>query len=342
MDPGLFNYLDRLFNYCQLIAGVPPQVGGTGTMEGVETAKGQKQMLDQALGSLGDIYDQIKIEHASSGQNAIECLQQNMQYTGSIWQVIEENGSAFRNNYVHLDEMQGRVRVKANTDEGLPMSPEQKRAWIQNMMDMAEKNPVAQAWFDIPSNQELASQYIGMPDSVTPGAAQRSKTLQDIRKLLSSQPIPQIGPDGQPAMDDDGTPMLKPSIAPNKWVEDYNILEDTVRQFCSENSDLKQSNPAGWANVIAFYRLSMQYQFEVMAWTNQQQAKAKEAGAPQGKDANPVIQQMEAKMLAQAADAVDNLHEMSHLPPAVTKGTINGQVSASKELVEAVRKSIGE
>ena len=68
MDAGLFNYLDRLWNYCQIISGIPPQVSGTGTTPGVETGKGQKQMLDQAMGPLSDVYDSMKDEHASAGQ----------------------------------------------------------------------------------------------------------------------------------------------------------------------------------------------------------------------------------------------------------------------------------
>lgn len=35
------------------------------------------------------------------------------------------------------------------------MSPEQKREWINNMIKMAKENPIAQAWFDVPGNQEL-------------------------------------------------------------------------------------------------------------------------------------------------------------------------------------------
>ncbi len=340
LDPGLFSYLDRLFNYCQLIAGVPPQVGGIGTQAGVETAKGQKQMLDQAMGALGDIYGFIKVEHAEAGQNAIECLQKNMQYTGSLWSVIEENGSEFRNNYVHLDEMQGRIRVKANTDEGLPMTPTQKRQWVENMMEMAKDNPVIQAWFDIPSNQEMAAEIVGMPGSVTPGSAQRSKTLQDIRKLLQSGPLPAVGPNGQPQIDDDGTAKMMPSLAPNKWVEDYNMLLDTVRQFCAENCDVKDSNPDGWSNVVAYYRLAMQYQSEVQGVMNKLQADAQRAAQPPSKDSDPTIQAMEARLLQQAADAVDNLHELSHVPPALTKNMINGQVSASKELVDTVTKVV--
>jgi hypothetical protein len=343
LDPGLFNYLDRLWNYCQLISGVPPQVGGTGTMQGVETAKGQKQMLDQAMGSLGDIYDAIKTEHAEAGQNAIECLQQNMSYTGSLWSVIEENGSEFRNNYVHLDEMQGRVRVKANTDEGLPLSPEQKRDWIQNMLELAEKNPVAQAWFDETANQQLANDYIGLPGSVSPGASQRSKTLQDVGKLLQAgenarQPMYQIGPDGRVVMDSDGMPMIKPPVAPEKWVEDYTILKPTVAEFCRENCDVKGKNPVGWAYVIAFYRLACQYEAQVQGEQNKLKMQAEQAGQPPPPKPDPVIQQVEAEGLKQAMGAVDRLAQQGSMPPLGPSASIAGQVSANRELVDSVAK----
>lgn len=343
LDPGLFSYLDRLWNYCQLISGVPPQVGGTGTMAGVETAKGQKQMLDQALGSLGVIWDNVKTEHANAGQNAIECLQKNMQYTGNLWNVIEENGSAFRNNYVHMDEMQGRVRVYPNTDEGLPMSPDQKRAWCENILEMAGENPAAQAWLDVPSNQELLSRYWGLPGSVTPGSAQQSKTLQDIRTLLqpNAKPTPMMDPKtGQPVMDSDGTMRLRPSLPPSKWVEDYPLLKSTVMEFCQNNSDLRFSNPVGWQNIIAYYRLACQYEAEVAGENNKLQMQAKEAAAPPTPEANPAVQQLEASLIQQTADAVDNLHQISHIPPALTGGTATAQVAASKELVDTAEKML--
>jgi hypothetical protein len=340
MDPGLMNYLDRLWNYCQIISGIPPQVSGTGTTPGVETGKGQKQMLDQAMGPLGDIYDAIKDEHAAAGQNAIECLQVNMAYTGSIWQVIEENGSEFRNNYVHLDEMQGRVRVKANTDEGLPMTPEQKRQWCETIMEMAEKqNPAAIAWLDETANQQLLNDYWGLPGSVAPGAAQRSKTLQDIRRLLQTPPTPKIGPNGMQMTDpDDGTPMFSPSIAPNKWVEDYDILLPTIDQFCAENCDVKQQNPLGWANVIAFKRLAIDYQASVESYKEKLKGEIGRAGAPPPPQPNPTVQQMEAAALQDAMGALGNLSRQSAMPPLGPSASIAGQVSAGRELVDKVAK----
>lgn len=342
LDPGLFAYLDRLWNYCQIISGVPPQVSGTGTTPGVETGKGQKQMLDQAMGPLGDIYDSIKEEHAAAGQNAIECLQANMKYTGSLWSVIEENGSEFRNNYVHLDEMQGRVRVKASTDEGLPMSPEQKRAWCETIMEMAEKqNPAAIAWLDETANQQLLNDYWGLPGSVAPGAAQRSKTLQDIRRLLQAPPIPKIGPNGQQMVDpDDGTPMFTPSIAPNKWVEDYGILLPTIDQFCAANCDVKDQNPQGWANIIAYKKLALEYQSQVQGYMAKLKMQAQKEGQPQPPAPNPTIQALEARLLQQAGDAADQLHEFAHVP--ITAKTTSAPVQAAKELIDTVTKVMGK
>jgi len=341
MDPGLMNYLDRLWNYCQIISGIPPQVSGTGTTPGVETGKGQKQMLDQAMGPLGDIYDSIKDEHAAAGQNAIECLQVNMKYTGSLWQVIEENGSEFRNNYVHLDEMQGRVRVKANTDEGLPMTPEQKRQWCETIMEMAEKqNPAALAWLDETANQQLLNDYWGLPGSVAPGAAQRSKTLQDIRRLLQTPPTPKIGPNGMQMTDpDDGTPMFNPSIAPNKWVEDYTILLPTIDQFCAENCDVKQQNPLGWQNIIAFKRLALDYEAQVASYKEKLKGEIGRAGAPPPPQPNPTVQQLEAAALDDAMAALANLRQQAAVP--ITTPKLSGApVQAAKELVDKVSKFI--
>ena len=343
MDPGLVNYLDRLWNYCQIISGIPPQVSGTGTTPGVETGKGQKQMLDQAMGPLGDIYDAMKEEHATAGQNAIECLQANMKYTGSLWRVIQENGSPFRQNYVHLDEMQGRVRVKASTDEGLPMSPEQKRQWCENLMEMAEKqNPAALAWLDEVSNQQLLNDYWGLPGSISPGSAQRSKTLQDIRRLLQSPPVKKIGSDGNQAIDPaDGTPVFMPSIAPDKWVEDYTILLPTVEQFCRENDDVKGQNPLGWQNVIAYKKLALEYESQVQGYMNKLKMQAAKEGQPPPPTPNPAIQAMEAKLLGQASDAADMLSAAGKVP-ITTPQLSPAPVQANKELIDTVETVMGK
>ena len=341
LDPGLFNYLDRLWNYCQIFSGVPPQVSGTGTTEGVETAKGQKQMLDQALGTLGVIWDNVKDEHAAAGQNAIECLQANMQYTGSLWKVIQENGSEFRNNYVHLDEMQGRIRVYAQTDEGLPMSPEQKRAFWQQTMDLANKEPegAAAELLKIPTNQQLAFNAIGMAEAVAPGAAARSKTLQVIGKLLQGKPLPMMQANGQPVLDDDGTPRMKPSIAPDKWIEDYPQLETTILEFTSENDDLKTTNPLGWINIIAYYRLAIEYAAQVDVWKAKLTLSVKMAGAPPPKQPDASIQAAQQDILTHAVPMIDRLTQIAMTPPLPKGTSLTPQYQAAKEIVDTATKA---
>lgn len=339
IDSNIFNYLDRLWSFCQLIAGIPPQVFGGGTQEGVETAKGQQQMLDQALGKLGIYWDNVKEEHAMAAQNAIECLQANMEYTGDLRNVIEENGSEFRNNYIHMDEMKGKVRIYPDTDEGLPMSPEQKREWWNNAVKMAtDEHPLYKAFMMDPLNQETAMAYAGASEGVIPGAAQRSKTQQDIQKLLSSKPTPKMGPNGQPVLDDDGTPLLMPSFDPNKWTEDYMILKEEVEHFCQENSDVRQSNPMGWQNIIAFYRLACQYETEVKMSQAKMELAVAQASKPAPPGMPPDAQRATQELARVSTDAVDNLVRLSKLPPLGKTQSITGQVAASKEIVDAAEK----
>lgn len=337
-EPSVFNYQDRLINFCQLLSGVPPQVFGAGTTEGVETAKGQKQMLDQALGKLGVDWSLIKEEHAIAAQNAVECAQQNKKLMGEVWNVIGENGSEFRNNYVHLDELNGNVRVYEQVDDGLPMSPEQEREWWQNMMDNAEKNPIAQAFMDEPTNQETAAARTGVRDAVVPGAAQRAKTLQDIYTLLSSAPTPQVDPaTGAQKIGDDGEPMWSPSIAPDKWMEDYPKLKKTMYAYAAENSDVKKTNPKGWLNFISYFQLACEYEVEVESYKAGNALKIHQAGAPKPPQADPNMQAAKADLLATAKGEVDRLHELSLLPPLGQNGSISGQVSAGGKILDLAK-----
>ena len=57
--------------------------------------------------------------------------------------------------------VQGRVRVKANTDEGLPMSPEQKRAWCESIMEMAEKQKRGHILVDLDGTLAIYNGYVG-------------------------------------------------------------------------------------------------------------------------------------------------------------------------------------
>lgn len=341
-EPAMFTYQDRLMSLCQLLACISPQVFGGGTQKGVETAKGQQQQLEQALGILGVDWSLIKEETAAASQLAIECLIRNKELCGDIWDVIEERGSEFRNNYVHLNELQGKVRVYEQIDEGLPLTAEQRRAWWQNALDNVEKNPVYQAMMDDPTNQETAAAATGVSDLVVPKAAARSKTLQDIYKLFQQKPVPEMDPKtGMQAKGPDGELLWTPSFAPDKWIEDYVELKATMIQYGQENCDLKADQPLGWLNFIAYYRLACQYEVEVESFHASNKLKIQQAGQPappQFPPPDPNIQAAKLELLKSAKPEIDRLAELSQLPPLGKNQSIAGQVSAGKELIDTAVK----
>ena len=331
LDPQIFQYRQQLITEAQLIAGIPPQVPGTGTLPGVETAKGQQQMLDQALGVLDIYWDAMKTEQAEAAQNAIECLQASMQYVGDIYSVIEDEGSEFRNNYVRMQDMQGRVRVYPAIDQGLPRSASQVREWWTNAIDNAEKNPVYQAILDIPENQEQAIAAVGVEGLVTPNAAMRSKTLEDIKNLLGAEPIP--------TKDQQGNVVWQPTVSPNKDTDDFKIQQQTVKRFCQTNSDYQTQNPKGWANLMAYLRLSYQFETEIGMEVGQRGLKVKQASTPPGPQPSPQEKEALQVILQDASAAVQNLASIGATPPLPKGSSLQAQVSANKEIVDAALKA---
>ena len=86
--------------------------------------------------------------------------------------------------------LQGNVHAYPDTDQGFPITAAELRQRWMDLMEAAARNPMAQAIFDDPSNQEQAATALGVPGMTVPGAAMRSKVLQNIDKLIQSQPIP--------------------------------------------------------------------------------------------------------------------------------------------------------
>jgi hypothetical protein len=177
-------------------------------------------------------------------------------------QVILERGSEFRNDYIRLDDLQGSVHAYADTDQGLPVTAAELRQRWMDLMQAAASNPLAQAIFDDPTNQEQAATALGVPNMVVPGAAMRSKVLQIIDRLLNAEAVPVVDPrTGRP------TGQVRPTILPDKAIDDFTVLKQVVRQYCQENSDIPDNNPAGWQNLLAYFTaaVAMETQLRVEA-----------------------------------------------------------------------------
>jgi hypothetical protein len=260
MHEEAFSYLDKLAYNAQMFAGIPPQVYGGAGDPSVETFGGQQQQLNSALGKLNIYWENLKEEHAKADELAVNCAKDNL--TADMRQVILERGSEFRNDYIRLDDLQGSVHAYADTDQGLPVTAAELRQRWMDLMRAAASNPLAQAIFDDPTNQEQAATALGVPNMVVPGAAMRSKVLQIIDRLLNAEAVPVVDPrTGRP------TGQVRPTILPDMAIDDFTVLKQVVRQYCQENSDIPDNNPAGWQNLLAYFTAAV-------AMETQQKAEA--------------------------------------------------------------------
>jgi hypothetical protein len=307
MHEEAFSYLDKLAYNAQMFAGIPPQVYGGAGDPSIETFGGQQQQLNSALGKLNIYWENLKEEHAKADELAVNCAKDNL--TADMRQVILERGSEFRNDYIRLDDLQGSVHAYADTDQGLPVTAAELRQRWMDLMQAAASNPLAQAIFDDPTNQEQAATALGVPNMVVPGAAMRSKVLQIIDRLLNAEAVPVVDPrTGRP------TGQVRPTILPDKAIDDFTVLKQVVRQYCQENSDIPDNNPAGWQNLLAYFTAAAAMETQLKAEATQQ------------------IPPHEIN------DVVNTVGGLMHLPPYATSGNIQGQVQAANALIKLADK----
>jgi hypothetical protein len=294
IDNNMYGYHEKLVFTMQMISGTPPQIfGGSGDPH-IETMGGQQQQLTTALGKLSLFWDNVRDEHADAAEIGVGCAQKNMtdDWTNSV---TDESGQ-YRNDYVRLDEMRGSVHAYPETDQNFPMSFAEVRAFWEKLMEFGAggKNPYLNAMLDDPTNQEQIANWTGVPGLVVPGRDMRNKVLRTIDLLMKQKPIrkpaaaPPLGmmPPGGPLPgggSPGGTPMpggtgmlppggppisaaapepedeYLPSIEPDKDLDDMDVIQKTIRHWAQKNFDVREMNPEGFRNVIAFYKMAVKY-----------------------------------------------------------------------------------
>jgi hypothetical protein len=292
IDNNMYGYQEKLVFTMQLISGTPPQIfGGSGDPH-IETMGGQQQQLTTALGKLSLFWDNVRDEHADAAEIAVACAQKNM--TDDWTNTVTDESGQYRNDYVRLDEMQGSVHAYPETDQNFPMTFAEVKAFWEKLVEFGAggKNQYLNALMDDPTNQEQIANWTGVPGLVVPGRDMRNKVLRTIDLLMKQKPVrrvaaaalpPSVGamaggagmmpPAGGPAVaaapeDDD-----LPSIEPDKELDDMDVIQKTVRHWAQKNFDVREQNPEGFRNVIAYYKMAVGYGKE----------QAMEQAASQGK-----------------------------------------------------------
>jgi hypothetical protein len=330
VNPALGMYPSMLLNFAQMLNGLPAQLAGNGTTPGVETLGGQEIQQQSGQTGLEPFWENVKEEHAAAAQNAIECLTVLLKCGAAqeISEVIQDKGAQFRTNYVNLQKMQGRVKVYPDEDQSLPQTPQQIRESFNMLVkELSAGNPVAQAIFDVPANQEVIGATL-YPGIVSPVSAQRAKTLEDMNTLLEQTAMP--------VMNDDGSIGSKLPVEPS-IMENFDVVIPTITEFYIENADLRIKNPVGYSQIEQYFGMCQDMQAQQGVRKAGLDLKVKAASQPPDPNA-PVQQQTLGMLRSAAADMVLLCERLAAIDPAMTSGTITGQVAAAGKVIDTAGK----
>jgi len=280
LDSSIYNYTDKLIFWMQLLVGTPPQIFGGAGDPHVETASGQDQQLQTAMGKLGGFWDETRDENSTAAEIAVNCAKENM--SDDWFDVVTDTSGQFRNQYVYLDDMRGYIHCYPETDQGFPMSHAEIKAWWEQLIEYAAsgKNPYANAVLDEPANQEQIATWTGVPGLVVPGREMRNKCMQVIDRLMKQPPVTTMVPVPNPADPNSQIqqPMTMPSIQPDPLVDDMEIIIQVVKEWAAKNWTKADEDPDHWQNVLAYLKLAVQYQKQDAM--NQAMMQAAAGGGP--------------------------------------------------------------
>lgn len=280
VDSHIFEYGPQLIQLAQVLAGVQPQTFG-GSDPNVQTMGGQEQALKTALGRMMLFWDQIREEHAARAQNSVECSVDNMDDEIKI--VIEGDvESDYKTETLLASQLTGQFLAYAESDEGFPASYAEIQQRIMTLLEQGAKNPWLLSVLSDPDTQKVVAHYI-LPDQIRlPGERERARIKTMLQMLSKGQPQVKPGPNG---------PAVVPSMHLDPKFDDMAVAQTLCKSWLQDNWQTQQSNPGGFANVLAFLTEATQYVEEAQAaQAIQMQQAAAQGGKPQG----PPAQQMAA------------------------------------------------
>ncbi len=248
----------------QFQLGSPPALFG-GADPKVETAAGQAQAKNQALGMQGNTF-KVKEEMWASiyRQAALAAAR-----SGSEESLVSSKGGVARKIDLQKIE-QGRFMAYPDRDSGFPESTAAKRQIMQHLIVTAGTSPQGQQIFDAPRNWKVMLSLNGFPELEVPEAEAWEKQIGEIEQLLKNAPVPpdpevvqqlqeqhaaqalQANETGQP-IPPFAPPPPKSTITPDPL--DFHLWEFNACQDWLSGSDcrreLARENQAGVANVRA-------------------------------------------------------------------------------------------
>jgi len=257
----------------QLASGALPSLFGGAVQGAGETASEYSMSRAQALQRLQNNWKMLTGWWKQIFSKVVPMFIKEMQDDEKDVQQTDDGN--FVNVFIRKAEVEGKIgKVELEANENIPMSWSQQRDVLMNLMQAS--NPQVLEILNAPENRAIIHDYLGLTDLYVPGEDDIIKQYDEIKLLLTSQPIPS----GDPQM-----PLL-PSVEINAEYDNHQVEFEICRKWIISEAgrQTKTENQAGYDNVILHGKLHlMQLQ---MQQQQQQMAEQEQKGAAPGKKPN--------------------------------------------------------
>lgn len=260
---------EKIQSLGQLVSGALPSLFG-GQMSESKTASEYSMSRAQALQRLQNTWKIFTYWWKNIFGKVIpaylKCIQEDEREVE-----MNEFGN-FVNTYIRYAELQGKIgRVELEANENLPMTWQQKKDVV--MMLLQSGNPEILAILGAPENLPVIREAIGLTDFFVPGEDDREAEYEEIKQLVSSEPIvipPSIDPmmaqtNPEIMMDPMAMQAMQPQEIPSVEVDaeldNHQIRLEIDRSWLVSPAGrlAKVENPQGYKNVLLHAKMHMMF-----------------------------------------------------------------------------------
>lgn len=268
LSPEVMPFATNIQSLAQLVSGALPSLFG-GAIQGAETASQYSMSRAQALQRLQNTWKVFTVWWKQIFSKSIPIFIKESKSDERNVQRTKDGG--FINTFIRRAELEGKIgRVELEANENLPLTWSQQKDVIMQLLQAG--NPEILAILGAPENLPVIREAIGLTDFFVPGEDDREKTLDDIKLLLNSEPMPT----GDMMMPE------QPSVPFDPIFDNPDISFEIVRRWVISDAgrQAKIDNEAGYRNVLL-------YGTQLKQFMMQQAAMAAQQGSPDGQGAAP-------------------------------------------------------
>jgi len=259
----------RLLEMGQFVTADYPSIFGGPMQGGSKTLGEYQQSQHQAMQRLMLAWYQIVTLWKKTIKKAVVCM---ANYLENDTHFVQKQGHSFINVFIRKQELSGHAgNVNVEGSDQFPTTWSQKKQELISYVQMG--HPAIDAAVFHPENLTTVALALGWTELYIPGEDERNRILQDIKQLVTEQPMsPPVPPSPMgnsemapdPSMQDSSGPipsMMPPpappqaSIPPDQMI-DPSIATQVIKAWAmsEEGQDCKTTNPAGYANVQAYFQ----------------------------------------------------------------------------------------